>query len=310
MNSKDMIEAYVHDVARQLPRKQRNDVAFELRALLGEELQARADGAGRVADAAMTLEMLRAFGRPEDVAARYQPVLTIIDPADARQFLRALFIGLGLIWSLGLLANLGQPMHSVSDVLVMLGRWWTGTVLSSLVWPGALVVCFGLAAWARRRWPDKGQWQPREADRIQGGRAALALGILGMGLGLFSLAQPSWILDFFWNGHAAPAAYKALSYTPDFLQVKGPLLFVLVALNVPLFTAVFVAGRWSPSLRLAETVLGLVVCAVLAWTVLGGPVMQSAASDGLLKLLLVVIIAGTLLERGIRWQRSVRPMPN
>lgn len=310
MNSKQMIETYVNDVAVQLPRKQRNDVAFELRALLGEELQAKADAAGRDADAAMTLEMLRAFGRPDEVAARYLPTLTVIDPVDGRRFLQALVIGLGLIWSLGLVLNFAHPISSASDLLGAMGRWWAGTVLPSLIWPGALVVGFGLAAWARRRWPDAGQWQPRHFDRIQGGRAVLALGIVGMIFGLFVLAQPSWVLDYFWNGHAAPAAYRALSYTPAFLQLQGPLLFLLVALNVPLFAAVFVKGYWSPRLRLLETVLGLLVCAVLVWVVFGGPVMQSAASDGLSKLLLLVIVAGTLLDRGIRWQRSVRPMPN
>ena len=36
MNANDVIEAYVTDVALRLPRRQRNDVAFELRALLNE----------------------------------------------------------------------------------------------------------------------------------------------------------------------------------------------------------------------------------------------------------------------------------
>ena len=89
----------------RLPRAQRNDVAFELRALLHEELQGKAEDAGRAVDAAMALEFLRAFGRPADVAARYRPTLTIIDPSDGRRFLFATIVGLALIWSLGLLAQ-------------------------------------------------------------------------------------------------------------------------------------------------------------------------------------------------------------
>ena len=71
MNANDLIESYVTDVAVRLPRKQRNDVAFELRALLKEELQAKAEATGRDADAAMATELLHAFGRPVDVAARF-----------------------------------------------------------------------------------------------------------------------------------------------------------------------------------------------------------------------------------------------
>src|SRR5262249_18639896 len=82
MNANELIESYVTDVAVRLPRKQRNDVAFELRELLTEELQAKAEATGRDADAAMATELLQAFGRPVDVAARYRPTLTVIDPAD------------------------------------------------------------------------------------------------------------------------------------------------------------------------------------------------------------------------------------
>ncbi len=80
MNVSDLIETYVTDVAVQLPRRQRNDVAFELRALLGEELQAKAEASGRAVDTAMTTDLLRDFGHPDVVAARYRPVLTIIAP--------------------------------------------------------------------------------------------------------------------------------------------------------------------------------------------------------------------------------------
>ncbi len=47
MTAKDVFESCVNDVALQLPRKQRNDVAFELRALLDEGLQDKAETAGR-----------------------------------------------------------------------------------------------------------------------------------------------------------------------------------------------------------------------------------------------------------------------
>ena len=82
MNVNELIDAYVADVAVQLPRRQRNDVAFELRALLGEELQAKAEATGGAVDVSMATEMLRDFGHPDDVAARYRsrPEITIIDP--------------------------------------------------------------------------------------------------------------------------------------------------------------------------------------------------------------------------------------
>jgi hypothetical protein len=181
MNAKEVIESYVNDVAVHLPRKQRNDVAFELRALLQEGLQDRAEAAGRGVDADLATEFLRAFGRPEDVAARYRPTLTIIDPADGHAFLRATVIGLAILWSLGLILRLQQPIDSGWDLLQVLGQWWGGTVIPSLWWPGVLAVSYGLAAWARRRRPQTSVWKPRADDRIQGGSAGCSCSSIPVG---------------------------------------------------------------------------------------------------------------------------------
>jgi hypothetical protein len=300
----------VTDVVMQLPRRQRNDVAFELRALLDEGLQDKAEDSGRAADAAMALEFLRAFGRPEDVAARYRQPLTVIDPADGRAFLRAALIGLVIIWCLGLVAALRQPVDAGAGLLGVLGQWWKSAVIPSPWWPGVLVVWFGAASWARRRWPQSTEWTPRAGDRIPGGRATLALGLVGIVCGLFVLLDPPWILDFFWGGRAAPAAYQALTYTEAFRQRQAPWLFGLLMLNIPLLLTVMVQGRWSPLMRRLQAGLGLVVCAVLAWIALDGPVFIASASDRFFKLALVIVVAFTLIGLGVKRYRHIRPAPN
>lgn len=310
MNANDVIESYVTDVAVQLPRRQRNDVAFELRALINEELQDRAEAAGRGVDAAMATEFLQGFGHPEEVAARYRPALTLIDPADGHKFLRMTVIGLAIIWCLGLLQRLGQPIGSAGDVLNLLGQWWTGTAIPSLWWPGVLVVWFGLAAWSRRRWPQTSAWKPRAGDRIQGGRVAMVMALVGILCGLYVLIEPRWVLDFFWGGRAAPAAYQALTYTDAFLQHQAPWLLALLLFNIPLFIAVIVKGRWTATLRRIETASSLVTCAALTWTVLGGPVFMTPVSDGTAKFIVVLIIAFTLLTMAVKLHRKVKPAPN
>ncbi len=313
MNANDVIESYVTDVAVRLPRKQRNDVAFELRALLNEGLQDKAAAAGRPADAddpAIATEFLRAFGRPEDVAARYRPTLTIIDPADGPKFLRAAVIGLALIWSLGLFACLQQPIHSADDLIRALTQWWGSIVIPSPWWPGVLVVWFGLASWSRRRRPQTGAgWKPRAGDHLQGGRTASALGLAGVLCGLSVLLNPRWLLDFFWAGRAAPAAYEALTYTETFRQNQGPWLLGLLLLNVPILITAIVTGRRPALLRRLEPALALVLCAVMAWTVLDGPVFLTPISDRTAKSLLVTILAATLIGYAIKLYRGVRPTP-
>jgi hypothetical protein len=310
MNANDVIEAYVNDVAMQLPRKQRNDVAFELRALLNEELQGRADESGRAADADMAVELLRAFGHPADVAARYRPTLVVIDPADGHAFARLTIVGLLVIWTLGLIAQFGEPIQSADQFLLALSRWWTKTAIASLWWPGVLAVYFAMAAWTRRRWPQAKPWRPVAADHIPGGRAAMVMGLAGVVLGLFILGDPRWVLDAIWGGRAAPAAYEALTYSEAFRQREGLLLWLLVALNIPLLAAAIVMGRWTAVLRRVQTAGSLATCAAMAWVVAGGPIFIRPASDSMTKGLMVLIIALTLLVLGIRLHRNVKPTPS
>lgn len=82
-------------------------------------------------------------------------------------------------------------------------------------------------------------------------------------------------------------------------------------LNIPMLIAVIVNGRrFSAIMRRIEMELSLVTCAVLAWTVLDGPVFMAPSSDRTVKGFLVLIVAFTLIDIGIKLHRSVRPTPN
>ena len=310
MNANDVIESYVTDVALLLPRRQRNDVAFELRALIDEGLQDRAEAEGRAIDAAMATDFLQAFGRPRDVAARYRPALTIIDPADGHRFLRATVIGLAIIWCLGLLERLQQPIGSGAELLGVIAQWWLGTVVASLWWPGVLVAGFGTAAWVRRRWPNAAAWTPRSRDRLQGGRVGTAMALVGMLCGTYVLLDPRVVLDVVWNGRAALVAYEALTYTETFLHRQAPWVLATLLLNIAVFMVVIAMGRWSAVMRRIETGLSLITCALLAWTVLDGPVFMSGRSDGTAKFLLALIVAYTLIHFAVKAYRRIRPMPD
>ncbi len=309
MTANDLIEAYVADVARRLPRAQRNDVAFELRALLREELQARAEDAGRDADPALATELLRGFGRPAEVAARYRPPLTIVDPADGRAFLRATVIGLAIIWSLGLLVQLRRPLGSGLDLLRPLSEWWLGTVIPSLWWPGVLVVGFGLAAWSRRRRPRTAEWKPSAEDSLEASRAALVLALVGIVCGVLVLLDPRWFLDLLLGGRAAPALREAFAYTEAFRRRQAPWLLGLILLNVPLLIIVLAHGRWTVPLRRAYTALSLATCAVMAWIVLDGPMYAAPVTDRTAKGAIAILIVLSLGTIARQWIRSVRPSP-
>lgn len=310
MNINELIENYVSDVGLKLPRAQRDDVAFELRALLQEELQAKADAARRPADAAMTMALLQAFGHPNDVAARYRPTLTIIDPADGHAFRRITLIGLAVIWCAGLLEVLQQPIGSGWDVLTPLSQWWLGIVIPSLWWPGMLVVGFALAARSRRRRPHAAVWTPRAGKRTHANRIGMAAGVVGILCGVFVLIEPRWLLDVIWQGRAAQEAYTALTYAEPFRHRQAPILLALLLLNIPMLIAAILGGQRSVNMRRMETALSLIICGVMLWTVLDGPVFMADSSDSTVKFAMVVIIAITLGNFGVQAFRRVRPKPD
>ena len=105
MRTTEVIETYIGDTVRLLPRYQRDDVATELRSLLNEELHARARESGRPPDESLALSLVRDYGHPNEVAARYQPSWAIIDPADSTSFMRAAIIGAGALVLLGVISK-------------------------------------------------------------------------------------------------------------------------------------------------------------------------------------------------------------
>ncbi len=310
MNANDVIEAYITEIAERLPRKQRNDVAFELRALLQEELHDKAGDSGQLADADMATRLVREFGRPADVAARYRPSLTVIDPADGHAFVRTSAIGMAIIWVLGLVEMFQQPSSPGVSLLSIIGQWWVRVVIASLWWPGVLVVYHGLSSWSRRRALPTGEWDPRSRERVSGGRTAIVMALVGLLFGVSALMDPRLVLDLFWGGRAAPAAYEALTYSDTFLRRQAPWLLGLLLLHAPLWLSVIVTGRWTAALERLQGVLGIVISAVSAWVVLDGPVFKAPSSDQMVKQLLVLFIGVALFAAGSKLLRSVRPRPD
>jgi len=247
MNANDVIESYVRDVARYLPRDKRNDVALELRALLHDELGARAETAGRTADRALAMELLAGFGRPVEVANRYHPRNPLIEPEDNHNF---------AIWTVvGILA---LAVHSDGQAET---QW-----LESMHWVGIMFVVFALIGWGRRRQPAGSfGWRPRAQDKpLHGGRWLALLAAIGTVVFPFALylsPQAYWDATTFGKGVAG-----GLLQTPEFLDSwQRAATIGWFALIVGNYLVVAVQNgwkRWNRQLSLVAHVgLGLILLA-------------------------------------------------
>jgi hypothetical protein len=311
MTADELIDGYVADVVVLLPRRERRDVAQELRMLLREEVDAAAtDQAGseqaasgeaagqQAAREQAARALLASFGRPADVAARYGSPVTLIDAADTRSFLIFALAGAVLIPFGAVLNALTSRAGQHRDLGQAIERAWPYV----FAWLGLLVVGFAVAAWARRRRPDAG-WKPRPIPADQISRTGRAAAIVFFVLGLLVLLDPDRLIRAVAGGNAPPAAYHAFAYDQDFLRLRGPVVLGLVIAGLIVQVALVCQGRWRQWLHQADMAHGLVLCIALTWAVAAGPIFTATPTDRAVKGAIAVIIPITLIDLAVRTRR-------
>lgn len=296
MSQNDVIEAYVVDVMRRVPRKDRNEIGLELRGLLTEMLAERAGNEGRAADDAMVLVMLRDFGTPAEIAARYRPPGAVIIPAEQTKSFALLSIGgVGLQWALTLPRVFeGQP----------LAGWWLTWGLGSLWWPGFLAMIALVATGLRQLGLFKPAWRPRIVDPERINRGALAFGLLWFAIGAATMICLPWI------GSLMPDPLpQVFAFDPDFLRLRAWPVLLLWLGSFTTLAAVLLKGRWSPVTRRLEIAFNVAFVALLTWWLTVGDIFQAKATNDGAKAaigLVILIIVVDLVFRLYRQQTRIR----
>jgi hypothetical protein len=286
-----LIEVYIREVVQLLPRRQRQDVALELRGLVHEELQGRATSQRRTLDANIALDGLRAFGKPQDVAARYYEPWIIIAPTETRRFTFAALIGALVLMALSPL--IAAPARSGQLALLM------------LAWLGALVSYFAIRSFIARRRTGGNLWVPRENDRVSRTGSVAIIAMICIGIAAYG--APGWLFSRFSHGQLLPAL---LAYDPAFQSTRLPVLFFLWVCQAVLLAVLFVRGRWNPVLRRVDVSLEIAVGLVLVWFQGAGSVFKDVASN---KVALSAISAVALLlfiDAGVKLYRGVNRIPS
>lgn len=262
MQANEIIELYVTDTVRLLPKQQRVDVANELRALISDELNARASAEGRPADEELALSLIRSYGRPNVMAARYQPAAPIIDPADSMNFLRAAFIGSVALILLSALNRI-DPKGTDRDP--------TGRIVS---WMGCLVLAFGAKSWMWRRWPSLSLWKPCDRDRVN--RIGTAIMIPFASLVVVLYAAPAWVLNLISGGRINTAW---ADYTADFVSLQLPLFIGCLVGLLMMAGYRAVKGRRTRMTRRVEIGLNLTLALLALVFAVNGNLFQSGSVD-------------------------------
>lgn len=303
MDAQAILDSYVHDVSRELPPRKRDDVAFELRSLLREELQGKADAADRPPDPAMAMDLLRAYGRPADVAARYHAPYTIIEPSDTRGFVLAALAGAAAIL-------VYEALTPVEGQRVVGGS--PRDEVAFLAWLGVLVIGFAMKNLVRRRWPEVGAWEPRPfVDPDRAGRIRNVIVALSAIAAIAFYLAPASVLALLPTGIVDPGAF---AYTDDFRSpLRMPWLVAILAAFAVLHVFVASRGRWRRGTRLADIALAFHIALQLGWHISYGNIFMDAEAELRIRPLIWLAATVALLYAGLQiyreWTR-VRPGPD
>ncbi len=274
-----VIESYVVDVMRRIPAKDRNEVGLELRGLLTEMLDDRAQAAGRAADDVLVLAVLRDFGTPAEIAARYRPPGMLVIPAgQTRSFAMLSIIGIALQWAL--------TLPQVFDGSLAISAWWLSWGLGAFWWPGFQAMMALLVAWLRSRGMLLPKWTPRIADPDRVARGGMIASLIGFAIAMgFMIALP-WLVGLM----PEPLA-RVLAFDPEFLRVRAWPVLVLWIGSFAIMVAVVRQGRQGVLTRRLELATSLGFVALLGWWVsVGNIFIEQPTNDGARGALVLVIV--------------------
>ena len=144
----NLIDRYITEVGKHLPRRNRADIEAEIRSTLEDMLDERKQGDGP-ADEATIIQLLKEYGAPRDVAATYGPpqYQYLIGPRLFPIFERvirivfAVVIGASLI---GLGVGLAKTGFTGPEFVSTLGEWFGGLISGLIAAFGNIALVFAI----------------------------------------------------------------------------------------------------------------------------------------------------------------------
>lgn len=308
----DLIDRYVHEVGEHLPAQMRADVQAELRSLLLDMVEERARTAGKAADSELVTRVLREFGPPEEVAARYAPPAQyLIGPRLFPIYKKAVGI-MALAYAavvlafvvIGILRIVQNPEGGVSGIksLSEFGQF----IQTAFYNFGIMTLAFAIVErFLQHRELTGKTWDPTALPPVDDPQRISPAGHV---FSLYAIVALAILFNFYpeWVGvigfSPAAGSWRLPLLRPDFANYL-PLLNLWGGLAFTLNLVVLRQGRWRRETRWTEFALGLLAIGILLMVILGPPVFRF---DRIVKIVLIVALVGKGFESLGRLHRLLR----
>jgi hypothetical protein len=258
-----LIDRYIHEVGRHLPRKNRADIQAELRSLLVDTLEDRTSGEPTEAD---IIAVLEEFGPPKKVAASYFPDgQYLIGPTLFPVFKLVVVIAIASVIGAQLL-SVGISLFFTNGTINLID-FFRGIMTSIPVVLGSVVIAFVILQWFDVKADiHDDSWDPQELPEISEfesvKRWERIIGIVG---GVFILG-----LLAVYQGRIGYVSYPGGDFyeNPVIAQYFG-LISIALLLSIALDIYLLWQGRWQNLTRIAKVTLDIFSIAILALLVQG-----------------------------------------
>ena len=262
----ELIDRYVYEVGRHLPRKNRADIQVELQSTLVDALEARVQGEPSQGD---VVELLKEFGPPQKVAASYWPQgQYLIGPSLFPLF--RMVVGIVVtVFIIVQLVLLGIAMVFNQEILTFLSVLdiFSEMIGSAFTAFSIVVIVFAVLQRFDVR-PDTvdADWDPRELPQVEevdtvsraGTVAEITFSLVIIAILLFLPDKIGVVIS--------PGMQIILN---PVIRNYIPMIILSISLGIALDVILLWRGRWETGTRLAKIGTNLFVIYVLAVLITG-----------------------------------------
>ena len=301
----NLIDNYVSEIGRRLPRKTRGDIEAEIRSILQDMLEERSQKTGKPVDEEMTLEVLKTYGAPDKVAANYLGDRYLVGPRLYPTFmlvLRIVLIVIGVLAAIGLGIALSRitltPGNALQTTLKAFGSFFT----SAFTALGNIVIIFAILEWALYRaggkpetkgQPEEKEWDPRLLTKVsspnQVKMGEMIVEIVGCFVVIVLFNFYPQVIGFTPSMNALvdsgnwAVGFGNLNFVPLLSEAFFrfvPFLTIIWALTIILDIVLLRIGHWNAWTRILS--IGLKIGSiVIAVAMLGGPSLLAVTTVSL-----------------------------
>jgi hypothetical protein len=272
--NKDLIERYVAAVGRRLPAKDAADISAELREAVSSKLEEKEAELGRPAERAELVVLIKSFGSPMLVAARYSGQQYLIGPDLYPYFWPVARIVVGIVAAVAMVGFLVRGVlsdHPMRHALEGLAAAWNGGLFAF----GIVTVIFIVLERTKAGPKIEQSWRPEQLPRDTQFKPK------SLFESLFSLAWDAifiaWWVGFLHFPNALPGTPGEAGITLDLSSawavVYTPVL-VMAAVQAAIHVGDVIHPTWSRLRGFAAIAVDIVGLAIVWQLAQGGRLFE------------------------------------